>query len=216
MAAVDLSHPIDHGTRTYPGFPPVSISDYWDHDNEGWQISQVTFVSSSGTYLDAPLHRHPQGLGVADLPLSSCVDLPGIKIVAHEAKIESSITSVGPEDLAGRAVLINTGWADKWGSPEYREQGKHPGLSGVAVDHLLEAGVRLVGIDSLNIDYLADESDDVNGHNRFLDAGVPIVEQLTNLASLPTKGFRFSAAPLALVATGSCPVRAYAIVPDTA
>lgn len=213
MTVIDLSHSISHGTRTYPSFPPVSISDYWDHENEGWQISQVTFVSSSGTYLDAPLHRHADGLSVADLPLDSCVDLPGIKIDAPEAKIEASITAVDRADLAGKAVLIQTGWSDMWGTPEYREQGNHPGLSGGAVDYLIDAGIRLVGIDSLNIDYLASEEDDVNGHNRFLETGIPIVEQLTNLASLPADGFRFFAAPLALERTGSCPVRAYAVTP---
>jgi len=211
LAIFDLTHTLHHGTRTYPSFPPVSVSDYWDHQNEGWQISQVTFVSSSGTYLDAPLHRYADGLSVAELPLDSCVDLPGIKITAAEVKIEASILGVDADQLAGKAVLVQTGWSQKWGTPEYRKQGEHPGLSGLAVDYLKDARVRLVGIDSLNIDYLASDTDDVHGHNRFLEAGIPIVEQLTNLSALPADGFRFFAAPLALAKTGSCPIRAYAI-----
>lgn len=212
MPIVDLSHSLAHGTRTYPMFPPMSISDFWNHDNEGWQISQVTFVSSSGTYLDAPLHRFSDGESVAELSLDSCTDLPGLKIVTSESKIEESVVSIHPESLIGRAVLIQTGWSDHWGKPEYRDQGSHPGLGQAAVDHLIAAGAALVGIDSLNIDYLATERDDVFGHNGFLRAGIPIVEQLTNLSALPVDNFRFFAAPLPFELTGSCPVRAFAII----
>jgi len=193
----------------------MSISDFWDHDNEGWQISQVTFVSSSGTYLDAPLHRHRDGQSVAELSLDSCADLPGMKIVTSESKIDESVVSVHPDRLAGRAVLIQTGWSDHWGTSAYREHGSHPGLGQAAVDYLIAAGVALVGIDSLNIDYLATDQDDVFGHNGFLRAGIPIVEQLTNLSVLPTDDFRFFAAPLPFRGTGSCPVRAFAITSES-
>ena len=214
MPIVDLSHTLEHGTRTYPGFPPMSISDFWDHDNEGWQISQVTFVSSSGTYLDAPLHRYSDGQSVAELSLDSCANLPGVKIVTSESKIEDSVVSIPPERLSGRAVLIQTDWSRNWGTSRYRDQGDHPGLGQAAVDHLIAAGVALVGIDSLNIDYLATEEDDVFGHDGFLREGIPIVEQLTNLSALPMDGFRFFAAPLPFQRTGSCPVRAFAITSE--
>jgi arylformamidase len=132
MPIVDLSHPLAHGTRTYPGFPPMSISDYWDHDSEGWQISQLTFVSSSGTYLDAPLHRHSDGQSVAELSLTSCTDLPGVKIVTSESKIEDSVVSISPERLSGKAALIQTGWSNNWGTARYRDHGDHPGLGQAA------------------------------------------------------------------------------------
>jgi kynurenine formamidase len=78
------------------------------------------------------------------------------------------------------------------------------------VDWLLARRPALVGIDSVNIDDMADPSRAV--HTGLLAAGVPIVEHLTGLDALPERGFRFHAAPVAVAGMGSFPVRAYAAV----
>lgn len=190
----------------------MSISDFWQHDLEGWQISQVTFVSSSGTYLDAPLHRFPHGDSVADLPLQSCSNIEGIKIATDEVRIEETILAMDADTVTGKAVLIQTGWSDKWGTETYGQTESHPGLTAAAGKHLRDSGAVLVGIDSVNIDYMRDEG--VGVHETLLRAGIPIVEQLTNLAALPDEGFRFFAVPLPFEGTGTCPVRAFALLAD--
>jgi kynurenine formamidase len=65
-------------------------------------------------------------------------------------------------------------------------------------------------VDSLNIDDTDDGARPV--HTTLLGAGVPICEHLTNLAALPTAGFRFSAVPVKVEGMGTFPVRAYAIL----
>ena len=40
-----------------------------------------------------------------------------------------------------------------------------------------------------------------------------IVENLTNLAALPARGFTFHAAPVKVAGAAAFPVRAYAVVP---
>jgi len=67
-----------------------------------------------------------------------------------------------------------------------------------------------VGIDSLNIDDTADLRRPV--HTTLLEAGIPIVEHMTNLSALPAEGFRFCAAPPKVSKMGTFPVRAHAIV----
>ncbi|HEX9823763.1 MAG TPA: cyclase family protein, partial [Actinomycetota bacterium] len=47
----------------------------------------------------------------------------------------------------------------------------------------------------------------------LLAAGIPIVENLRGLSGLPGSGFRFTAAPLAVVGGATMPVRAFAEVP---
>jgi kynurenine formamidase len=69
----------------------------------------------------------------------------------------------------------------------------------------------LVGIDSLNIDDMADKRRPV--HTLLLGAEIPIVEHMTNLTSLPPSGFRFFAAPVKVKALGTFPVRAFAVAP---
>src|SRR5207245_7771768 len=49
-------------------------------------------------------------------------------------------------------------------------------------------------------------------HTVLLAAGIPILEHLTALESLPAQGFRLHAAPAPVRGMGTFPVRAYAVV----
>ena len=114
--------------------------------------------------------------------------------------------------LAGRAVLIRTGHAARWGTDAYFSD--HPYLGATAVDQLVRGGAGLVGIDSLNID--STDTGERIAHSRLLAAGIPIVEHLTGLEGLPPGGFRFFAAPPRIAGMGTFPVRAFAIIDDAA
>jgi kynurenine formamidase len=67
-----------------------------------------------------------------------------------------------------------------------------------------------VGIDSYNIDCTSNGSRPV--HSILLKAEIPICEHMTNLAHLPDRGFRFSAAPVKVARFGTFPVRAFAVL----
>jgi kynurenine formamidase len=212
-AFVDLSHRIEHGMITYPGLPAPLICDFLSReasrsnyaDGVEFQIGKIEMVANTGTYLDAPFHRYPGGLDLAQLPLESLAHLEGTVV-----RVPPDIRSIEPamfrgHALAGKAVLVHTGWDRHWRTDRYLSA--HPFLTGDAASFLLDAGAALVGIDSLNIDDTADGSRPV--HSALLGAEVPIVEHLCNLASLPTTGFRFSAVPAPVARFGSWPVRAF-------
>jgi kynurenine formamidase len=82
-------------------------------------------------------------------------------------------------------------------------------LSREAANFLREAGVTLVGIDSLNIDDTADLSRPV--HTALLGAEIPIVEHLRGLDHLPDQDFRFFAVPVKVQGMGTFPVRAFGL-----
>ena len=94
-------------------------------------------------------------------------------------------------EVAGKAVLVHTGWDRHWRSDAYF--GDHPFLTAEAADWLADKGAALVGIDSCNIDNMHVRARPV--HTRLLGADIPICEHMTGLGSLPDEGFRFSAAP---------------------
>jgi kynurenine formamidase len=106
-------------------------------------------------------------------------------------------------------VLLHTGWDRHWETDAYGTDA--PYLTGAAARYLVEAGARLVGIDSVNID----QSEDFErpAHSTLLGAGVPVLEHLTGLGDLPVNGARLHAAPPWVRAFGTFPVRAYAVVP---
>ena len=214
MSFADLSHVIEHGMTTYPGLPGPLICDFLSREASRaryapgveFQIGKIEMVANTGTYLDAPFHRYPGGIDIAELPLASLARLEAIVVRARGAG-----RAIGPEafagrDVAGRAVLVRTGWDVHWGTSAYLSG--HPFLTDAAAESLVKGGAALVGIDSLNIDDIDDGARPV--HSRLLGAGIPIVEHLCDMGSLPDEGFRFSAVPAKVAGMGSWPVRAFA------
>lgn len=117
-------------------------------------------------------------------------------------------TALAAVEVEGCAVLVHTGWDAYWRTDAYFEG--HPYLTEAAAAFLRDRGAGLVGINSLNIDDTADLRRPV--HTILLEAGIPIVEHLTNLAALPTHGFRFFAASPKVARMGTFPVRAHAVI----
>ena len=215
---IDIAHPIEHDLITYPGLPAPRIADHMDrassrqHYAPGteFHIGKIEMIANTGTYVDAPFHRYADGKDLAALPLGALADLDGVVIrVAHRTQraIDSSCFHGLP--LGGKAVLVHTGWSRHWRTEQYGRE--HPFLTEDAAAHLIDAGVALVGIDSLNIDDTSDARRPV--HSMLLRAEIPIVEHLTNLDALPDRGFRFFAVPPRVAGLGSFPVRAFAIAP---
>lgn len=213
---IDLSHPITHGMTTYPGLPGPAIRDYLSREAsaakyaEGttFQIGRVDLVANTGTCVDAPFHRFADGSDIAGLALERLADRDGAVVEARGRGRAIGPDSFREHALAGCAVLFRTGWSAHFGTPRYGEG--HPFLTREAARALVAAAPALVGIDSLNVDDTADGARPA--HTLLLAAGIPIVEHLRNLESLPLRGFRFHAVPAPLQGLGSFPVRAYAIV----
>jgi kynurenine formamidase len=214
---VDLSHVIEHGMTTYPGLPGPQICDFWERegtaghydDGSTFQIGRIDMVANTGTYVDSPFHRYADGADLADLPLPSLADLPGIVVrQPWENDLAADIPQFDGLDVRGKAVLVHTGWDRHWRTDRYGTD--HPFLTGEAADWLIANGAALVGMDSNNIDDTRTRSRPV--HTKLLGAGVVICEHMTNLGSLPDEGFRFSAVPPKVRGMGSFPVRAYAVL----
>lgn len=217
---VDLSHPIFAGMVTYPGLPAPVISDYLSreasrhHYAEGVEfcIQRIEMVGNTGTYIDSPLHRYADGADLASLPLDDLVDVPAQvvrSVDGAERGIEPDV--LADLDVRDHAVLLHTGWDAHWGSDAYG--GPAPYLTAAGAEHLVERGVRLVGIDSVNIDDTV--GDDRPAHTILLAAGIPIVEHLTALDQIPAQGATFTAIPAPVVGFGTFPVRAFARIPAT-
>lgn len=213
MTLVELSHTVTDGMVTYPGIPGPTIGAHLTREQSRsryapgteFHLGLITLVGNTGTYLDAPFHRYPDGADLADFPLDRTADLDTVVIPATGAINRAALA---PYRVAGLAVLLHTGWSRHWGTDAYFTG--HPYLTADGADWLVEQGATLVGIDSLNIDGTADGTRPA--HSALLAAGIPVVEHLTNLDRLPPDGFRFHAAPVAVRGMGTFPVRAYAVL----
>ena len=212
---VELNHVLEEGMPAYPGLPAPKFGALFDHREsatryEGkaeFYIGRVEMVGNTGTYLDSPFHRYPDGDDLSRIPLEKVAGVPGIVLDGAVAATREVTLEANEADLRGRAVLVRTGWDRRWGTESYWAPGPYY-LAESAIALLVRAGAALVGVDFWNVDNTADLSRPA--HTRLLGAGVLVVEHLANLSALPQTGFRFYAVPLRIVRGASFPVRAFA------
>jgi kynurenine formamidase len=216
---IEVSHVVEAGMKTYPGLPEperVVLFDYDEsrvkyEDQAEFLIASLHLCGNTGTYVDSPMHRHRQGADLSELPLERMAALETVLVDATG----SPQRGIGPDafrgmDVRDRAVLVRTEWSRHWRTERYFEPA--PFLTGDACDWLLDAGVRFVGIDSLNIDDVQDLSRPA--HTKLLGAGVPVCEHMANLVAVPKEGGRLHAVPIAWKGGATFPVRAYVMVGD--
>lgn len=172
-----------------------------------FEVTEVTFQTSVGTYLDSPYHRYPDGRDIGDLDIDELV-LPSVVVDARGLEPHDELgVNVLPTDhnLTNRAVLFNFGWDDYWGTEKYRS---YPYISDALIDRLLDENVGLVGVDTINIDDHRNPSRPA--HTRFLDEEIFIVENMTGLDALHGESFRLFAVPIKATRTAAMPIRAFA------
>ena len=213
---IDVSHTVEHGMITYPGFPPPLICDFLSREasrakyapGTEFQIGKIEMIANTGTYVDSPFHRYADGKDLSELPLESLANLDCV-VARIEERHGAAIDELPltARQVSGRAVLVHTGWDRHWRTDAYFTG--HPFLTERLARWLVASGAALVGIDSLNIDSVATGERPV--HSVLLEREIPIVEHMCGLVALPDEGSRFFAVPVKVKAFGTFPVRAFAL-----
>ncbi|MGJ1434367.1 cyclase family protein [Sphingobacterium siyangense] len=214
---IDLSHTIEDGLITYKGLPAPIICDYlsreqskqnYDSDTS-FQIGKIEMVTNTGTYIDCPSHRFADGKDTAQTVLKNFAQLDAVMIhIPFTETLKITEDHLKNREIRNKAVLIQTGWDKHWNTELYYQN--HPFLTEQAAMYLRDCKVKLVGIDSHNIDDTDGRTRPV--HTVLLGAGILIVEHLCNLNKLPAENFTFTAAPPKFKGVGTFPVRAFASV----
>lgn len=218
---IDLTHTIRHeGMPIFPGYPQPQIKPFMSYSEaaesgryEGCacQIDAVSFVSSTGTYMDAPAHFFPESHSITDYALDDLVmeavvlDCRSCANPGRPLDLNYVRENLETIDVAGRALLLETGWSACWEQKEYFD---HPFLDKQTVDFIIGKKPALVGMDVLVID---DRNDKTRpAHCGFLSNNILIVENLNNLSLVRGLSVEIFFIPLKLEGTVSIPVRAFA------
>jgi arylformamidase len=227
MSFIDLSHDFADGM---PGFAlrrdgeikqfTAHIKPFMTHEQsapfyEGkasFEITEITFQTSIGTYLDSPRHRWPDRRDISALKLDEVI-LPAVRVDAAGVKPGQRVGLEQldlPDDIKGKAVLVRFGWDQHWGTAIYEN---YPFLGRDVIDALAQRGAALLGVDTHNVDTRANP--ERPAHSVLLKRDILIVENLKGLDQLPKSGFRFFAVPIKAVGAAAMTVRAFAEVPAT-
>ena len=212
---VDLSVPVGPATVVYPGDPTPELAVHTTIEQDGFNLLHVRMGSQSGTHVDAPYHFEGDAPRIDQVPLERFLG-PAVVVDATAAGPRGRVTWEYVEPLASRLgsgviVLLHTGWASRYGTPEYFA---HPYLDADACRRMLDLGVRTFCIDAINIDETPDDEHPGVGfpvHHLIAEAGGVIGENFRNLDQVGWADPLVMCLPIALEGADGGPVRAVAV-----
>ncbi|AEB95000.1 MAG: cyclase family protein [Metallosphaera sp.] len=179
----DLSVTLYPHMPVWPTNPLVEIKPIGIASRDGYNVESISFVTHTGTHIDAPYHFVENGLTVDKLDLSLLINkgycvTPKVKGKEIDSQ---ALNEVWKSEYNGKTILIRTGWDKKRGyTREFLYE--FPGLSLDGAEFLLSKGVKVIGIDTLGIEPYY--HNDFQVHKRLLGEGVIVIEDLANLEQL--------------------------------
>ena len=94
---------------------------------------------------------YPEGYDLSEIDINSLVGLPAETFHLTDMQDRGIPAEVFfDRKLRGSSVLLHTGWDRHFGTEQYGTDA--PFLTKAGAQHLVDEGVRLVGVDSVNID----------------------------------------------------------------
>ena len=211
MQVIDLTHPITPSMPVYPGTEPPSIRQATTVEQDGFAEKWIGMYSHTGTHIDAHAHMLPGAVTLDRLPIDHFVGLARVLDVSSLAGREIGVDFLearAAELEAAEFVLFHTGWSLLWNEESYFSG--FPVLSLDAARWLCRRGLKGVGFDAMSADPVGVPL--FVNHLAFFQAGMIIIENLTGLAPLIGRPFRFSCLPLKLEQADGSPVRAVAML----
>jgi kynurenine formamidase len=192
----------------YPGTPSAALEMAASLKSEGYNELQIRISTHTGTHIDCPLHIIDDGFDTASSAnyfvgralKVNCTGLEPIPLSLFQQN-EEVIRNVD-------FLLLFTGWDHNWNKPTYF--GDFPVMKVESAEYLMKFKLKGIGIDAPSFDPV--NSPNFPVHKCFLGRGLILIENLTNLQTLPENGFLFSCLPLKIANGDGSPVRAVAII----
>ncbi|MGH8867464.1 MAG: cyclase family protein [Actinomycetes bacterium] len=220
---VDMSVPVDVETKSPPS-TDLRVELERHHRGPGfWQVSVVTQSLHTGSHIDAPLHCYAGGGTTAEIPLDRVIGAATVldcTSVEPEQPVDVGVLEKGDLGLReGDIAVLHTGWSDEaWGDfPRYYTQS--PYLTPDAAEWLVARNPKAVVFDFFE-EYCARlpdfTSEDFVCHRILLGAGIPLLEQATNVAGLGREHFEFYAPFYKIGDCEGAPARFFGVAGDTA
>jgi kynurenine formamidase len=227
---VDLTHAFDAKTIYWPtagGFVLEQVAHGVTDKGYFYAANRFCAAEHGGTHLDAPIHFSERGRAADAIPIEQLIGV-GVRVDVSGKCAKGRDYRIGVEDLtawesqhgripAGAIVLLQTGWASRWGDrpaylgtsrtgPEAVPELHFPGLHPDAARWLVrERTVKAVGLDTPSIDY--GQSSLFESHVILFEANVPALENVAAMDALPVKNFVVAALPMKIKGGSGGPLR---------
>jgi arylformamidase len=199
---IDITVPLAPGLARYPDDPPFEIEAY-ARAGEGvaYTASSIRLSTHYGTHIDAPRHFFEDGVSVDAIALDILVGKVRVVDLTEVDRIERRDLEALDlrEDLRVLAKTRMSGLLRK------RDLvAEHVHLTADAARYLVQAGIKLIGIDYISVDGSA--LAEFPAHQELLGAGVVIVESL-DLSEVEPGEYDLICLPLRLAGAEAAPAR---------
>jgi arylformamidase len=201
---IDVTWPVFQGMVHWPGDPVFEASrEKSIPAGDVCNLTRMSLSAHTGTHMDAPLHFIDGGEPMEAMPIDAVAGR------ARVIEIDDPL-AIGPDELAkhelkrGEIVLFKTRNSHEYiQSPTFVEDFVH--ISAAGAKHLVERGVKTVGVDYLSIGGF--KTDGVECHRIILGAGIWVIEGL-DLRKIEPGDYELVCLPLKLVGADGAPARA--------
>ena len=201
---IDVTLPLSADIPCFPGDPPFQLEPFSRMEQGApYNVSRLVTGTHAGTHVDAPAHFVAGGATVDQLPLEILVGKARVIELVSVDRIERRDLEKADlrDDLR---VLLRTRVSERPRGRAIHEDSVS--LSPDAALYLVQAGLKLVGLDCLSVD--RPESRDYAAHRALLQAGVIVVEGL-DLAAVAPGDYDMTCLPLRLVGADGSPARVF-------
>lgn len=208
---IDLSASIEANMRLYPGMVKPSWTRVKTYKSHGLQSTKIEISVHGGTHVDASSHFIEGSRSIDEIPLETLMGEAVILNLMSKAPDEV-ITSNDLEEYhhhvqANDIVILNSGYENNMDSTRYCT------LDSSAAQWLVKHQIKCLGVDMPSLDPVLQKNFKASpethpAHHIILDAGIPIVENLSNLKFINEKKVFFCCFPLKIRNCEAAPARA--------
>jgi len=187
-----------------------------------FQVTRVGWAVHGFTHIDSPRHIDPDGYTSDDFDLQRLVGeacIVDLSQVEENQAISAGILSSAAKDLrTGDIVLLKTCWDDRQSIQKDEFWKKAPYLTREACEWLLSQDIKALGVDFPQdkvirnlLDGEVRPLEEFVSHAVLLKNGIPLIEYLCNLGSVPHDRVQLFALPIKIPDSDGCPARVIAM-----
>jgi arylformamidase len=223
MRIIDLTLELQDNMSTHPAHARCVVLEFASHAGtaprftppcQGFASRILMFSDHIGTHVDAPFHYFPDKGTIESVPLEQLVG-PAVWLDFSGKPPEQRITPEMLEAACAAAgvtvergdILLFRAWPGRHTDDGFL---RCAGFGGAAAEWTVARGIKALGCDLATPDDPRDMGRPV--HLALLGRGIPILEHIMSLETVPVHRFQFVGVPLRIKGATGSPIRAMAIL----
>ena len=207
---VDLTRVITPTTPENPRKFVVNIHDALHEipgkerpEGEWYVMSDVELMNHVGTHIEVPFHCLKSGQDLADVPVETFVG-DAVILDLTEAVADGGVTLDQTQAAAEKAGGVCAG------DMVFGRMGKTRYFATEPLEWLVDQGIKVMGVDSAGVELSHDKTHANVNHLVLFRAGIPLIENLTNLDQLTQSRVLVHALPVPVKGLDAFPLRVIA------